>query len=180
MYQFTARPEVKDDCECRNRCKRNPSGLYAGIYNKDGYGVADIDRLGRVSRGEVTYLHEQIECNDEPDLHATTDEEWQSIPDCIAAAPEMLSLLKTIRDDLGCGEALSAAEADAMRNSIDAVLAKAEPPRMERHRVSVTVEVEIETTHGEASKPGNVCMAAVEAVRDGEGTIVAHEIVGQC
>jgi hypothetical protein len=44
----------------------------------------------------------------------------------------------------------------------------------------VTVEVEIETTHGEASKPGNVCMAAVEAVRDGEGTIVAHEIVGQC
>jgi hypothetical protein len=46
-----------------------------------------------------------------------------------------------------------------------------------RTRVSVTVEVEVTTTAGEASEPGNVIMAAVEAVRDGEGTVVAHEIV---
>lgn len=53
----------------------------------------------------------------------------------------------------------------------------AEPPAAVRHRVNVTVEVTLDTTAGEASEPGNVIMAAVEAVRDGEGTVVAHEIV---
>lgn len=52
-----------------------------------------------------------------------------------------------------------------------------QPPATVRHRVSVTVEVTLDTTPGEASEPGNVIMAAVEAVRDGEGVIVAHEIV---
>lgn len=95
----------------------------------------------------------------------------------VTAAPEMLEVLKNIRDDLGCGEGVSAAEADVMRNSILAVLAKVEPAATVRHRVNVTVEVTLDTTPGEASEPGNVIMAAIEAVRDGEGVIVAHEIV---
>lgn len=54
---------------------------------------------------------------------------------------------------------------------------EAEPPALVRHTVNVTVEVTLDTTPGEASDPGNVIMAACEAVRDGEGTVVAHEIV---
>lgn len=49
------------------------------------------------------------------------------------------------------------------------------PPR--RSRVVVAVEVEIDTTPGEASEPGNVIMAAEEAVRDGEGTVIGSRII---
>jgi hypothetical protein len=47
-----------------------------------------------------------------------------------------------------------------------------EPPALVRHRVSVTVEVEVE-----AVDPAAAIRSAVEIVRDGEGTVVAHEIV---
>lgn len=177
MYKFSVRAEKLDDCECRNAKKREPSDLYAGIYNRDGYGVASIDRLGRRVGGEVPYHHPQIEDNDEPDLHATTDAEWHSIMSCISAAPAMLAVLRSILADLDCGEGLSVAEADFMRQRILAVLAKAEPPSKVKHTVWVTVAVDVETNPGEASKPDNVCMAAIEAVRDGEGEIVRDEII---
>lgn len=151
---------------------------FAGIYNDAGYSIANIDRLARIDGdGDLGFVHDHIADNDEPRAHATTDEQWRALVRMINAAPEMLAVLKNIRDDLGCGEGVSAAEADVMRNSILAVLAKAEPDSTVRHRVNVTVEVTLDTTPGEASKPGNVIMAAVEAVRDGEGMVVAHEIV---
>jgi len=153
-------------------------GGYAGVYNDAGYGIANIDRLARIDGvGDLGFVHNHIQDNEEPRAHATTDEQWRSLVRLLNAAPEMLAVLKSIRDDLGCGEGVSAAEADVMRNSILAVLAKAEPDNTVRHCVSVTVEVTLDTTPGEASEPGNVIMAAVEAVRDGEGTVVAHEIV---
>lgn len=48
----------------------------------------------------------------------------------------------------------------------------AEPPALVRRRVSVTVEVEVE-----AFDPAAAIRSAVEIVRDGDGVIVAHEIV---
>lgn len=168
------------DCEtgCRNAKTMAPSDLYYGIYNDAGYGIATIDRLGRIDAGgDLAFSHEQVECNDEPHEHATTDEQWQSIINTLAAAPEMLAALKNMVLAFDHGDADS--EMDALRRVKEAI-AKAEPPRIMRHRVSVTVEVTLDATAGEASAPGNVIMAAVEAVRDGEGTIVAHEIVGQC
>lgn len=100
------------------------------------------------------------------------------------ASPEMLAVLKSLRRALGRLEdwrSIDATEIDSIIASdglrvIDAVLDKVEP-RAVRHRVNVTVEVTLDTTPGEASEPGNVIMAAVEAVRDGEGVVVAHEIV---
>jgi hypothetical protein len=163
---------------CRNASRSAENGGYAAIYNAEGYGIANIDRLARIDGdGDLGFVHPQIECNDRLRAHATTDAEWRSLIKLLAAAPEMLAVIKSIRDDLGCGEGVSAAEADVMRCSIAEVLAKVEPTRSQRHRVSVTVEVEVETDPGEASEPGNVIMSAVEAVRDGEGTVVAHEIV---
>jgi hypothetical protein len=172
------RHERMSENGCRNASRSAENGGYAGIYNAAGYGIANIDRLARIDGdGDLGFVHDHIECNDDPRAHATTDAEWRSLIKLLAAAPEMLTVLKSIRDDLGCGEGISAAEADVMLCSIGEVLSKVEPPRSVRHRVSVTVEVEVETDPGEASEPGNVIMSAVEAVRDGEGTVVAHEIV---
>ena len=89
---WTLKTEKKDiDNGCRNAIKDRPDSLFAGIYNADGYGVANIDRLGRL---DSDYLHEHIADNDEPHLHATTDEEWQSIMRCIRASPDLLAALR--------------------------------------------------------------------------------------
>jgi hypothetical protein len=173
------RHEHMSENGCRNASRSAENGGYAAIYNAEGYGIANIDRLARIDgEGDLGFVHDQIECNDDPRAHATTDAEWRSLIRLLNAAPEMLAVLKSIRDDLGCGEGVSAAEADVMRCSIVAVLAKVEvaPPCNVTRRVSVTVEVEVETAPGEASESGNVIMAAIEAVRDGEGTVVAHQI----
>lgn len=157
----------------RNASRSAANGGHAAVYNAEGYGIANIDRLARIDGdGDLGFVHAQIADNDEPRAHATTDEEWRALICLLDAAPEMLALLKSIRDDLGCGEGVSAAEADVMRNSILAVLAKAEPPALVRHRVSVTVEVEVDEVD-----PAAAIRSAVEIVRDGEGAIVAHEIV---
>ena len=162
----------------RNASPSAANGGYAGIYNAEGYGIANIDRLARIDGdGDLGFVHDHIADNDEPRAHATTNEQWKSLIRLLNAAPEMLSVLRNILADLDCGEGLSVAEADVMRGSILAVLAKAEPPRKVKHTVWVTVAVDVETTPGEASKPGNVCMAAIEAVRDGEGEIVRDEII---
>lgn len=102
-----------------------------------------------------------------------------------AAAPRMLEALKVMREaaerlegwrDLD-GTAIDSIIASDLTHEADCALRQAGAPWTRRHRVSVTVEVTLDTTPGEASEPGNVIMAAVEAVRDGEGTVVAHEIV---
>lgn len=88
---WTLKTESKDiENGCRNAIKDRPDSLFAGIYNASGYGVANIDRLGRL---ESDYLHDHITDNDEPHLHATTDEEWQSIVRCIRASPDLLAAL---------------------------------------------------------------------------------------
>lgn len=127
---WTIKRERRDDeTGCRNADRAG--GLFAGVYNGDGYGIADIDRLGRVdSAGQVTYLHEQIAGNDEPAEHATTDEQWDTMLATLAAAPAMLAELRSIRSDLGCGEGLSDAEADVLLGRIDAVLSLADPRRI--------------------------------------------------
>lgn len=173
---WTIKAERMDcETECRNAKKKAPSDLYFGIYNDAGYGIANIDRLGRIDAdGDLVFVAPHVEFNDEPHEHATNDEQWESIINTLAAAPEMLAALKNMVLAFDHGDADS--EMDALRQVKEAI-AKAEPPRTVRHRVSVTVEVTLDATAGEASAPGNVIMAAVEAVRDGEGTIVAHEIV---
>lgn len=174
---WTIKAERMDcETECRNAKKKAPSDLYFGIYNDAGYGIANIDRLGRIDAdGDLVFVAPHVEFNDEPHEHATNDEQWESIINTLAAAPEMLEVLK--RAEVECWGNSEAVE--RWMQDVRAVIAKAEPPRTVRHRVSVTVEVTLDATAGEASAPGNVIMAAVEAVRDGEGTIVAHEIVGQ-
>jgi hypothetical protein len=159
----------------RNAAMSAANGGYAAVYNAAGYGIANIDRLARIdSDGDLAFVHEQIADNDDKWSHATTDEQWRSLIHLLDAAPSLLLACKQMADAFDHGDADS--EAAALR-SIKAAIAKAEPPQLVRHTVSVTVEVEIDTTPGEASKPGNVIMEAVEAVRDGEGTVVRHEIV---
>lgn len=132
MYKFFVRTEKKDDCGdyiWRRTCPRNPAGLHAGIYDADGYGVVSIDRLGRRDGGgKVDFLHDQIEGNDEPDLHATTDEQWQSMLDCLAAAPQMLAACKAAMAALDSGKAADAAHA---RKLLRVAVAEAEPPTQE-------------------------------------------------
>lgn len=162
------------------------NGGFAGIYNDAGYGIANIDRLARIDGdGDLGFVHDHIADNDEPRAHATTDEEWRSLVRLLGAAPEMLAVLKSLRrsmERLEDWRSIDATDIDSIIASdglrvIDAMLDKVEPRRVVRSTVWVTVAVEVETTPGEASEPGNVCMAAVEAVRDGEGEIVRDEII---
>lgn len=146
------------------------NGGFAGIYNDAGYGIANIDRLARIDGdGDLGFVHDHIQDNDEPRAHATTDEEWRSLVRLLGAAPEMLAALKNMVLAFDHGDADS--EMDALRQVKEAI-AKAEPHRIMRHCVSVTVEVEVE-----AADPAAAIRSAVEIVRDGEGVIVAHEIV---
>ena len=95
---WTLKTESKDsETGCRNAIKDRPDSLYAGIYKDDGSGIVCIDRLGRRDGSDV-WLHDQIADNDEPEFHATTDEEWQSIVRCIRAAPDLLAALRDCRD----------------------------------------------------------------------------------
>ena len=104
------------------------------IENGSGYDVAVLDRL---AIGD-TPLHANVAGTGvEVEQHATTDAEWQSIIDLIAAAPEMLSVIREYqREARACGWG-----GDTLDTRATNVLAKAEPPR--KHRVRVTVEVEV-------------------------------------
>jgi len=130
--QWTVKTERMDaGTGCRNATAERRNTMFAGIYNGDGYGIANIDRLGRIdAAGGLDFVHDHVACNDEPMAHATTDAQWRQVIAVMSAAPEMVSLLRTIYDDLGCGEGLSAAEADVVRCSIAIVLAKAEQHRI--------------------------------------------------
>ena len=152
------------------------NGGYAGIYNDKGYGIANIDRLARIDGdGDLGFVHDHIEDNESPRAHATTDEQWKSLISLIDAAPAMLSVLRNILADLGCGEGLSAAEADVMRGSILAVIAKAEPPQIVRRRVRVAVEVCVDVDAHATDESAH--RLAVEMVRDGEGQVVSHDLI---
>jgi hypothetical protein len=139
-----------------------------GGVSSDGVAIRSEDR-------SVVWVERIDGCGD--GTYRTTDEQWQSIVDCIAAAPEMLATLRDLSREIRAGSILDAGSIGDWGRYIDEVIAKAEPPRKVKHTVHVTVQVEVETTPCSASDPGNVCMAAVDAVRDGEGTVIHHEIV---
>jgi hypothetical protein len=173
---INVRHERMTEDGCRNADKSAANGGYAGIYNDEGYGIANIDRLARIDGdGDLGFVHDHIECNDEPRAHATTDEQWKSMIRLLDAAPALLAMLKDILSDLDCGEGLSLAEADAMRSRIIEAIAKAEPPRVIRRRVRVAVEVcvdvDVDATDEAAQR------LAVGLVRDGEGQVVSHDLV---
>ena len=181
---WTLKTESKDiNYGCRNAIKDRPDSLYASVYNADGYGVANLDRLGRIGGDGKRYLHDQIAGNCEPNLHATTDEEWQSITRCIRAAPEMLQTLRMVMQKLDLGEGISAADGGDFRKLVERVINKAEPPKdrpktiIRTVTVMVEVEVEVETIEGLKALPENVSAAAIAAVRAGEGEIVEQEIL---
>jgi hypothetical protein len=103
------------------------------------------------------------------------DAEWRSMCALIEAAPEMLAVLKSIRDDLGCGEGISDAESDVMQCRIAGVLAKAEPPQKVKRRVQLTIEVEVEPDmSGDAYLRTPAWMLAVERVRDTLDCVVVN------
>jgi hypothetical protein len=181
---WTLKTETKDiNNGCRNAIKDRPDSLYACVYNADGYGVANLDRLGRIGGDGKVYLHDHIAGNDEPNLHATTDEDWQSITRCIRASPEMLQTLRTVQQKLDIGEGISAAEAGDFSKLIKRVIDKADPPKNQPQHVTrtvtvmVEVDVEVETIEGLDALPENVSAAAIAAVRAGEGQIVEKEIL---
>jgi hypothetical protein len=84
--------------------------------------------------------------------NALTEGEFEAIVDLIAAAPEMLSLLREYRQEArACGWGCDSLDAKAA-----ALIAKAEPPRREKRRVRVEVEVEVMVERGESLDAGLV------------------------
>ena len=132
----------------------------ASIENEEGVHVAGISRHfdpGRVNP-------------DKP--FRSTDEQWQAIIDCIAAAPEMLATLKDLRRDIRAGSILDAGNIEAWGKYIDEVLAKAEPPR--KVKVRLTFEVEVEKQENDYL---TIARARNEVLVTGAGREVRQEIV---
>jgi ADP-dependent phosphofructokinase/glucokinase len=80
-----------------------------------------------------------LDCDHNPieDEYLTTDEQWQSIVDCIAAAPEMVAVLKGAM----LVEYTDRTEVREYLDRVKAVLAKAEPVRKVKVRVTFEVDV---------------------------------------
>jgi hypothetical protein len=118
--------------------------LYALIENDRGYSVASLERRARMVEGDgVNWINPDLHAIDARD-HATTDEQWQGIINLVAAAPEMLAVLKRAADE-SWGDM---ATVERWLADVRAVLAKAEPPRTAKHTLWVTVKVEIEADTG--------------------------------
>lgn len=123
-------------------------GRFARIENDQGTHVARIDRVAL----------------------GTNDEQWQSIVDTIAAAPEMVAVLQSVRRELRLMIVAIARydvreQIDLLLSGIDAVLAKAEPVRTVKRRVNVTYELEIECSP-EATASGLMAIAKRSAFID--------------
>ncbi len=148
------------------------------LVNDEGYDVVRVQRIAaRRKDGSVDCL---IDLDDIPVKHATTDEQWQAMVDLIAAAPEMLAMLKDVRercDNANVTMGLGTFEKFLCntRDAIDSVLARAEPPRTVKRKVRVEVEVEVEVP---SSADGNqAACVAVDQLRDGGGTVISHRIM---
>jgi hypothetical protein len=129
----------------------------AYIENEDGNAVISLTRLAKPGLASI---------------RLPTDAEWESILDCIAAAPALLDAAKSMVLAFDHGDADS--EMVALRQIREAI-AKAEPQRVVRRRVRVAVEVAVDV---EADATDEVAQRlAVELVRDGEGQVVSHDLV---
>jgi hypothetical protein len=175
---------IDKESGCRNAIKDRPDARFAGIYNSDGIGVANIDRLGRRDSNGNTFVHDHVADNEEPDLHITTDAEWHAITKCIGAAPEMLVTLEKVLQRLDCKDTpFMAIDIDIMKRDVRAVLAKAKPimakVKSVKRKVVVEVEVEIDvdTIDGRLPLSENAELAMLAATRQGKGRIVRQDVL---
>jgi hypothetical protein len=148
---------------------------FAWIENGKGHNVVCIERLaGKNADGGLKFAGPSVHRHDALE-HATTDEQWQGIVDLIAAAPEMLAVLKRARQHLSAHLPVGEWQTfeDVIAN-IDHVLAKAEPVREVRRTVVVEVEVTLDVEVGTDDE--SLAMIAVDTVRDGGGTVVKHVV----
>lgn len=135
---------------------------FAWLENGEGRNVVCIERLaGRTADGSLTFAGPSVHRYDALD-HATTDEQWQSIVDCISAAPEMVATLKNLRHMMQRGGYSVDSPVEQWVRMIDATLAKAEPVRTERRKVRVQVDIEVDVPRGEALD----CDLIVKKVQD--------------
>ena len=110
----------------------------------------------------------------------TTDEQWDGVVAHISAAPEMLTLLRDLRREISDGSILDAGNIENYGREIDAVLAKAEPPRKVKHTVWVTVKVEVEADVGTSDE--EIRTRASDSVYTGSGpgvTIKERQVAGR-
>jgi hypothetical protein len=118
------------------------------IENDKGDTIARVDRSAR--RGEDGLVQWHDRDTPFPQDQATTDEQWQAIIDQIAAAPEMLSVLKAVRNDLKRGGYSKGSVVEVIVEEIERAIAKAEPTRVERRKVRVEVDIEVDVPVGTA------------------------------
>ena len=127
------------------------SGGRAYISDESGTNVATVER--------------RVWAND---AYRTTEEDWKGVVDLIAAAPEMLAVLKrVVADAWGDSDRV-----EAMVNAVEAVIAKAEPPR--KVKVRLTFEVEVERQENDFQ---TTARARDEVLVCGNGRCVEQEIV---
>jgi len=110
------------------------------------------------------------------DRTALTESEFDVIVDLIAAAPEMLAVLKEVDRHFHSPSELTYEGLQGLRNAVTSALAKAEPVREVRRKVEVTVEVTLDVQAG--TDDATLAMIAVDAVRDGGGAVTAHKVIG--
>jgi hypothetical protein len=137
--------------------------------------ISYIANAAGILVGQVRRLQKPKRLNDgDPASHYATDAEWQSIIDLIAAAPEMLKVLK--KAQYVCFD--DRTEVLEYFRSVQAVIAKAEPPSTVKHTVLVQVTVEVEADAG--THPEAIRNRAFDSVYTGGGVGVefkAKEIV---
>jgi hypothetical protein len=113
------------------------------VESESGYMKANLYRSAKMADGRVEVIVGD-DCSSLPVHNVTTDEQWRGICDLFAAAPEMLAVLKALREEL----CVHFDPSHRFVAGIDNVLAKAEPPRTAKHTLWVTVKVEIEADTG--------------------------------
>jgi hypothetical protein len=142
--------------------------------------MGDSSRYGADIEDENGNIFAYIRRDMDDHRETPTDEQWQSMVVLIAAAPEMLAMLKDVRercDNANVTMGLGTFEKFLCntRDAIDSVLARAEPPRTVKRKVRVEVEVEVEVP---SSADGNqAACVAVDQLRDGGGTVISHRIM---
>lgn len=143
------------------------SDEHAWIEDANGEGIV---RLERVNYGLIS----------SPGQASATDAQWQTIIDQIAVAPEMLAMLKDIRErcdnaNVTMGTHTLETFLRHTRNAIDDVLKKAEPPRVVTKTANVVMQVDVEAF---SDAPDDVVRAmAIAQVRKGEGFVTGGQVI---
>ena len=128
-------------------------------------------------KGQNVVWVERVPRGPDSSEYRTTDEQWQAIIDQIAAVPEMLALLKEARFILSHHKYgnMSVASGEVLISRIDEVIAKAEPPRPIKRKVTITTEVEVEVF---SDAPDDVVLQmGEERVRDGRGRVTCKRVI---